>query len=282
VVRFVVFGDTKGKEDGINKRVLKKILNQAGKLDKKPDFFVSMGDSIAGSTDTAVHKNQMEGFKGLVHSYFPNALILPVTGNHEVNNEPVDDTYEKLIRDTYICFKQHGSLESYNNTAYYMDLEYCRFIILNCYHYGELKKVSGEQLSWLERVLAADKKYKIVFIHCPLFPTGAHTGTCLDEFPMQRDKLWEAIEKNNTAVIFTGHEHNYSRRILEGASSKVQQVVAGGGGEKLKGTFKSKRGVVVPPKAVYHFVVVDMDAEGIKIKSISIEGKTIDEFEIIK
>lgn len=281
-VRFVVFGDTKGKDNGINKRVLEKIMLQIKNLNPKPDFIVTLGDTIAGSSDLEIHKNQMKGFKKFIDPFMPRVMMLPVIGNHEVNNEPTDDTYEKLINEIYINFKQHGRLENYNNTAYFMDLEYCRFIVVNCYHHGEIKKISNKQLEWFEKVSEIDKKFKIMFIHCPLFPTGAHLGTCLDEFQEQRDKLWSVIEKNRIDMIFAGHEHNYSRRILRGTCNDVHQIVTGGGGEKLKGSFKCKNGVIVPPRAAYHFVVVDMDADSIMLKAVSIDGKIIDEFKIIK
>ena len=279
-VRFVVFGDTKGKDNGINKRVLENIMLQVKKLDSKPDFLVTMGDTIAGSLDLEIHRSQMKSFKSLIDSYLPGIVMLPVIGNHEVNNEPIDNTYEKLINEIYINFKQHGRLGNYNNTVYYMDLEYCRFIVMNSYHHGEIKKVINEQLEWIKKVSDIDKKFKIMFIHCPLFPTGAHLGTCLDEFQEYRDILWSVIEENKIDIVFSGHEHNYSRRILEGNSKDVHQIITGGGGEKLKNSFKCRKGVIVPPKAVYHFVIVDMDTDSIRLKAISIDGKTIDEFNI--
>lgn len=281
-VRFVVFGDTKGKNNGINKGVLEKIIQRIKKLDKKPDFFALLGDTVAGSADPDIHKKQLKGFKGVIDAGFPRVVKLPVVGNHEVNNEPVDDSFEKLVGENYIDFKQHGRLEGYNNTAYYMDLENCRFIILNCYHNGRLKKIEKEQLSWFENVSSVDKKFKIVFVHCPPFPTGAHLGTCLDQFPGERDKLWSVIEKNKVDIVFSGHEHNYSRRVIDKSNRKIYQIITGGGGEKLRSSFKCKKGVIVPPKALFHFVVADMEPNSIVIKAISIDGKVIDEFKIEK
>jgi hypothetical protein len=282
IIRFVVFGDTKGKENGLNKGVLKKLMMQIKKLDLKPNFFAVLGDTIAGSDNLDIHKKQMEGFKDFIKAYFPGIIVLPVIGNHEVNNEPKDDCYEKMFKDIYINFKQHGKLISYNNTSYYMDLEYCRFIFLNCYHKNEIRKITNEQLEWFKKISKSDKKFNIVFMHCPLFPTGAHLGTCMDEFEVQRDELAKIINDNKIDIIFAGHEHNYSRRIIGESSNNTYQVVSGGGGEKLRDSFKSKKGVVVAPKAIYHFVVVDMDSDSIKIKAVSVEGKIIDEFKIIK
>jgi 3',5'-cyclic-AMP phosphodiesterase len=281
-VRFVIFGDTKGKDKGINTKVLERIMSSIRKLDLKPDFFVVLGDTVAGSEDLTVHKRQLEGFKGFVNSYFPRTLILPVIGNHEVNNLPVDDIFERLVKDVYINFRQHGSLENYNNTAFHMDLSYCRCIVLNCYHKGEIRKITNEQLEWFKKISSIDKKFKIVFLHCPPFPTGAHLGTCLDEFTESRDEFFNIACNNKIDIIFAGHEHNYSRTIIDSGRNKLYQVVSGGGGEKLRDSFKCKNKVIVPPKALYHFIVGEMDHESIKLKAVSIEGKIIDDFEIKK
>ena len=50
-VRFLIFGDSKGKKDGINTKVLKSILNQSIKLKPQPEFIIMCGDSVAGSDD---------------------------------------------------------------------------------------------------------------------------------------------------------------------------------------------------------------------------------------
>ena len=35
-MRFIVFGDSKGKENGINKKILNSILNESSRLNPKP------------------------------------------------------------------------------------------------------------------------------------------------------------------------------------------------------------------------------------------------------
>lgn len=281
-VRFVIFGDTKGKDNGINKKVLQGIMEKVKELEKQPDFFVSLGDSIAGSSKLELHRSQMRGFKEVINHWFPSTVLLPVVGNHEVNNEPIDGEFEKIFREEYLTFRQHGTLSGYDNTAYYMDLMQCRFIVLNCYHYGQIRRITDEQLEWFKKVSTVDKNFKIVFVHCPPYPTGAHDGTCLDEFKDCRDNFVKAAEENKIDIIFCGHEHNYSRRILQGESRKACQIVSGGGGEKLRKSFTSKEGVIVPPIAEYHFIVVDMDDNTIMLQAVSIEGKVLDEFSIAK
>jgi hypothetical protein len=124
-------------------------------------------------------------------------------------------------------------------------------------------------------------KNKIVFVHSPAFPTGAHFGHCLDLHSEDRDAFWKTVENSNINIVFSGHEHNYSRRKI-GYKKGIYQVITGGSGEKLKDKFKDKKGVITAPIAKYHFVVVDVDSDSIKVCAISSEGKLLDKFKIDK
>ena len=48
-MRFIVFGDSKGKKNGINEKVLEAIMNETCKLSPTPEFIVMCGDTVAGS-----------------------------------------------------------------------------------------------------------------------------------------------------------------------------------------------------------------------------------------
>lgn len=285
-MRFIVFGDSKGKDYGVNKDILKKILSQSSKLSSKPDFIVVCGDSVAGSSDESVLAGQFKNFQSLIQKYHPDKLIIPVIGNHEVNRYELDDRYEKVFSNAYSHLKVDGFLEGYNRTVYYMDFPETRLIVLNAFHFNSIHKIDKNQLSWFEKLGSTDKKFKIVFVHSPAYPTGAHFGKCLDSYPDYRDEFWEIVTKCGVDIVFSGHEHNYSRRIVPPTFSKgevystkgIYQIITGGGGEKLKDKFKSKEGVIIPPLSKHHFIIVDVLEGSIKISSISSKGKKLDEF----
>ena len=50
--------------------------------------------------------------------------------------------------------------------------------------------------------------------------------------------------------------------------------------DKNKDKYKDKKGVIVPPIAVYHFVIVDIESDCIRVSAISTKGKKLDEFTI--
>jgi Icc protein len=288
--RFIIIGDTKGKSRGINEKVLNNLLRIAKKTVPEPDFFVILGDCVAGSDKVDELRSQLERFKQMLYSYFPNRVVFSVIGNHEVNNNPVDDKAEKIFEEVFCEFSPSGQLEGFNKTVYYVDVENTRLIVLNSYHYGQCSRIGEEQLNWLKQIASEDKEHKFVFVHSPAYPTGAHIGSCLDKFLDDRDKFWKVIDESNVDIVFSGHEHNYSRRVIDKSfntekyqyKNSIYQIISGGGGEHLKDKFVSKKGVVVPPKDIYHFVVVDVERDLVKVWAVSDKEKVIDKFEIVK
>jgi len=280
-MRFLIFSDSKGKNNGINKEILEKLLKESCKSIPKPNCIVLGGDNIAGSKIEPELICQFQNLRNLVNKYYSRTPLIPIIGNHEVNNEPKDNKHEKLFSRIYDDMLPNTCLEDYNNTVFYVDYEDTRLIVLNSFHFNEIHKIAERQLSWFEKVASADIKNKFVFLHSPAFPTGAHYGHCLDLYPEERDAFWNIVQKANIDIVFSGHEHNYSRRVIE-SEKCLYQIITGGSGEKLRNKFKDKKGVIVAPIAKYHFVIVDVIENGIEVSAISCKGKLLDKFKIEK
>lgn len=280
-MRFLIFSDCKGKNNGINKDILEKLLKESCKLIPKPNCIVLGGDNIAGSKIEPELVYQFQNLRNLINKYYSKTPLIPVIGNHEVNNEPKDDKYEKIFSRIYDDMLPNTCLEDYNNTVFYVDYEDVRLIVLNSFHFNEIHKITERQLSWFEKAASADVKNKFVFLHSPAFPTGAHYGHCLDLYPGERDAFWNIVQNSNIDIVFSGHEHNYSRRVIE-SEKCLYQIITGGSGEKLRDKFKDKKGVIVAPIAIYHFVIVDVVENGIEVSAISCKGKLLDKFKIEK
>ena len=280
-MRFVILGDSKGKENGINKKILTKLLKETCKLTPNPECIVLCGDNVAGSNLEEVLAGQLQSLRNLIEKYHNNKPLIPVVGNHEVNNEPKDDRYERTFSRIYGDMLPSTYLHGYNKTVFYLDYEDVRFIILNAFHFQETNRIVKKQLSWFKEVASANIKNKIVFIHSPAFPTGAHFGHCLDLYLEDRDAFWKIVQDCNIDIVFSGHEHNYSRRKIDHRKI-TYQVITGGSGEKLRDNFKDKDGVIISPIAKYHFVIVDIVSNGIEVSAISSEGKLLDKFKIDK
>jgi len=105
-------------------------------------------------------------------------------------------------------------------------------------------------------------------------------------FPKERDAFWQIIDNSNYVALFCGHEHIYSRRIIDHSfnplfKKSVNQVIAGAAGAiSMDPPFLSKKGVIVPPKSIFHFVVIDVKEKETNVRAISIKGKVIDKFTV--
>lgn len=56
---------------------------------------------VAGSHDKNILHSQLKRLRKIIEKFYPNKLLLPVLGNHEVNIEPLDDRYEKVFKKAY-------------------------------------------------------------------------------------------------------------------------------------------------------------------------------------
>jgi len=287
--RFVFLADSRGNDGGINKQVLSKLLKKIKKLSPQPEYIIFGGDLITGSKDVNEYKSQLKAFNKCFTKYFPIEKLLPVFGNHEEYSSTEDLTHEKIFGQSFSEFASTSQLKGYNRTVYSVDISDVRLVVLNAYHVGETDEIANAQKKWFSNISKgkiASQMRKIVFIHTPPFPTGGHVGSSLDMFPKERDAFWQIIDNSNYVALFCGHEHIYSRRIIDHSfnplfKKSVNQVIAGAAGAiSMDPPFLSKKGVIVPPKSIFHFVVIDVKEKETNVRAISIKGKVIDKFTV--
>ncbi len=282
--RFIFMADTRGSDDGINKAVLDKIFTGIKALTPQPEYILVGGDLITGSKDTDTYKKQLGTFKAFFTSYYPIHMLLPAYGNHEDSGSTKEVSHEEIFGEFFNEFSPTNALQGYHNTVYYMEKDHIRFFVLNSYHSGQTSQIVDEQLNWLkENLKKDDNKLDIAFIHSPPYPTGGHVGSSLDMYPEKRDAFWQLLDNQNALALFAGHEHNYTRRIIDSTFSSLftrplNQITAGSAGATPIDTYTSPLGVVVPPKPVYHYSIIDVTPDHTTIKTITVDGETIDEF----
>lgn len=281
--RIAFIGDSRGNDDGINKKVLTEIFKQLSELTPKPEYIVTGGDLVSGDNTEETFIKQLNAFKTVATKYFPINSILPVYGNHEDSGSTKKSDHEKIFGEFFSEFNKTSILKEYNNTVYNLDIDNIRLIILNSYHSGQTSQIVNEQYNWLFNNLNDKSKLKFVFLHSPAFPLGGHIGSSLDMYPEKRDAFWQALDKNNVMSVFCGHEHNYSRRIIDKKinpmfSRPLNQIVVGTAGADFNTYYLSKEGVIVPPVGAYHYLLIDICENETKYKAVSIERYVIDEF----
>ncbi len=216
-----------------------------------PAFVINTGDMI-GATNKTQWAKFWEESKPVTVPYFLTA------GNHDA----YDAESEKLYRDEtalpgeklYYSFHAGDSL----------------FVILDSTVPGRDRRITDGQYRWLEQALSPSYyRHKFVFVHHPLYPEegrGEHFGESLDMFPKERDRIERLFEKEKVTIVFTGHEHLYLRKMVDG----VLHIITGGGGAALYAD-ESKGGF-------HHFLLVTVDRDGVTGKVIDDKGVVRDTF----
>ena len=244
---FVVLGDNRSGDD-----VYRKVVSLA--MDRKPDFIVNTGDMISTPGDKQEWARFWELSRPIIVPYFLTV------GNHDIHSKvPFSErTYKDQVdlpgNELYYSFKAGNSL----------------FIVLDTYLDDQEKKVTGEQLKWLERALSpADRRHTFVFVHAPLYPDknrGKHHGNSLDRYPGERDALQALFVKYKVTAVFTGHEHLYLRKTVDA----VPHIITGGGGAPLYADDMNG--------GFYHYIYVTVDGDRVSAEVVDINGKVKDRF----
>ena len=246
---FVVFGDNRS-----DKAVYKKLAIMAMAL--KPDFIVNTGDLIETPGDQDQWRSFWSTSKLIEVPYFLTV------GNHDIS--PLVPASERV-------YKEQVDLPG-NELFYSFSAGNALFVVLDTYLEGQEKKVTGNQLKWLEGVLAkSEKKHIFIFMHHPLYTDyrkGRHWGDCLDKYPEDRDRLQALFVKADVDVVFSGHEHFYQWKMVGG----IQHVITGGAGAPLY--VKDDEG------GFHHFIQVTVDGNQVSAEVIDRDGKVRDRFQV--
>jgi hypothetical protein len=285
-LRFIVLADSRGSDNGVNSVIVKKILQEIKQLSPQPEFAIMPGDLTDGSNNYSGSIAQLSYFKKIITQFYSVKFFYPGIGNHEMK---AGENGEKAFSDTFSEFGANF-LDGYNKTSYYFDAGDTRLFMLNSDHPGEMHRIMGKQLDWLKSNIDPSKKHNIFLLHEPPYPTGAEAGNSLDKYPASRDAFWKVVDSSNGPIVFCGHEHNYSRRLVDKSfnekvggtdfefSKQVFQIITGGFGAPLYTQYINKKSMTIPPMPEYHFIIMDINDGGVKIQAVNIDGKIIDSF----
>ncbi len=257
--------------NGVNARVIRQIA--VGLLSKKARFAVVPGDLISGVTSDA-HKAELQ-LRAWKKAVSPVAHYIPFytgIGNHDaeiydyqvVEKKKIrvpkrgSDAAEEIFRREMtnptngLRLPEESKDPTYCENVYSFDYGNSHFVMLNNDYKNlvivkaerEKGKIVGRQLEWLRRDLeSASKRGQeniFVFFHEPAFPNGGHLGDSMyhngdEAYVKPRNEFWRLLCRHKVVATFCGHEHNYSRTLIdekvnETFSRPIWHIVTGGGG----------------------------------------------------
>ncbi len=253
---FAVMSDSRGRDDGVNSVVLKKLVHHLLSNNKDVKFIIFFGDLIDGVfKDPFVNLEQLKHWKQVMSEAYespeligPKVYVTP--GNHEIRT-PYDEAF---FRKVFPNMPKNGPMDE-KGLTYSFDYQGVHFLIIDNdrWYYGDLHTLRDDKTDWhkirhldwvvqdLAKAKSMGSKWIFVGAHEMPFPVGGHLHDGLAnlgrkfKFPLNekqkqslraRDSLWNSLVRYGASAYFSGHEHLYGRLSYKG----VYQIVAGSSG----------------------------------------------------
>lgn len=182
----------------------------------EPDFFTVTGDLV----DCGASAWHWDGWQGAMDARASRTTFVPVMGNHECYNEK------------WLCYVPTDYLARFSSVpangsarfpAYYysFDCGPAHFLVLNT-QWGELDALAPgilpEQLAWMERDMAAQKKqgakpWNIVLMHKDVlaYDEPQSDGSTMGFSDVGR-AMMKTFDTHGIDLVLTGHMHAYRNR----------------------------------------------------------------------
>lgn len=224
----------------------------------KPDLILSTGDMVAGQKTGLNYQAMWNSFHDNVTLPIRNLGIpFAVTvGNHDGSAYPKF----KIERNTFVEeWKKFKPEVEFSHDSNYPS--FYSFVIDDVFLASIDSTLVGglpiEQLNFLDLELSkhADKKYKIIFTHVPMFHfnQGNPNESYFDVI------LFELLRKHKVQFYLTGHHHAYYPGYYEGIHF-ISQSCLGAGPEKLIGM------ETVSPRAI---TIIDFFEDSFEIYALT-------------
>ena len=161
---------------------------------------IHLGDMIS----TPKNNEQWPAFISITKTYFKDEIFYPVIGNHDVE----DSKSLGIFRAAFPKTPETG----YNIRS----IGDCFCVFLNSEDLETKPGIIGPtQIAWLESEFASEAgqsaKYRIVFVHRPLFPQNHHKDKPLEP----QNQLHQIFNNNKVDMVVAGHEHSYSKTTVD-------------------------------------------------------------------
>ena len=288
-----VWGDTQDNEFNTSFQKSAAIVQQ---IRKHPvNFTIHMGDIVNNGS-------QVSSWDLLFRTTEPiNAFapFMPVTGNHDVNNEPSDPGFQM----PFPVFHELFNLPE-DDINYSFNYGNAHFVAINSGFAKEAEK-SGDVLferdsreyQWLDDDLSNARRNKditwiILYTHYPIYSYG------WSHVPAWQRRITPLLDQYNVDLCLAGHRHVYERhaairnnQILSLEDNRVYQRPAGtvyitngtaGGSPQGIGGKDLPSMVFTSPRKMYNYAIMTIEDNALTYVVYNEESEIIDRFQIIK
>jgi 3',5'-cyclic AMP phosphodiesterase CpdA len=258
-------------------------------------FTIHMGDIVNNGDNVNSWKNLYKTTEPVNAS----APFMPVTGNHDVNN----DTASKDFQQPFPVFYELSRLPR-NQTDYSFNYGNTHFVAISSGHakgaenQGNYRYAKGSpEYRWLEKDLAKARKDKnirwiIMYMHHPPYSFGWSHVTGWQE------RITPFIDKYSVDLVMSGHRHVYERhrpirnnKVLPVADPHVYDKPGGavyitngtaGGSPQGVGGKDMPSMIFTSPSRMYNYAIMTIEASRISYEVFDEKGEKVDYFTLLK
>ncbi|MBL8025960.1 MAG: metallophosphoesterase [Fibrobacteres bacterium] len=236
--RFLILGDRTG---GPRPGIMTAIVNKCLEINPAPEFFLDVGDHIAGYTsDSSEIAKQWAEAKTFYKPLADKMKWYAVAGNHDISYPSMIESWKREMGEPDYSFEYKGDY----------------YIVLNNALWSSADNMEKVQFDWLKKELVAAKnrRHVFVFYHIPMWKESPNEKSM--------DKLHNLF-KDDVDYVICGHYH----ALLYGKRGRVQYITLGSSGgaasnRKADGTS-------------YQYMIVDVKEGAIKPVVLTMTGDTL-------
>jgi hypothetical protein len=264
IVRFVVAGDSRGDNNGINATILSEIVQATIKEGAK--FILMPGDEVSGSSTASTFQSQLTTFRNTMQPLYDAGIgVYPVRGNHDASSKTV---WDAVFSGAYAMPGNGPSGE--RNVTY--SFTYGDILVIGLDEYINGGRVNQ---AWLNAQLATNtRSHVFVFGHLPAFSVY-HPDT-LASHAAERNTFWSSLAAASVRIYFAGHDHLFNHARLDDGDGNpdndVHQFVVGTAGAPLytwNGAYGGNNGSWTPQRVYYGsnygYALVEVDGPKVTV-----------------
>lgn len=277
---FIYLGDVQNNIRSLGSRTIRESYAQA----PRSSFMLFAGDLVNdGHNDT-----QWEEWFDALGWIFSTMPIVPITGNHEYDLLYTGDTNKILSRfwEPQFELPENGP-ENLKESAYYLDYNNMRLIVLNSTIALRSKQELDRQTQWLRRVLSMNtQKWTIVSYHHSLF--SARDGNHGD-YPELRSVWHPIFKKYQVDLVLQGHDHIYGRshkkhyRYVSSNKTDAEPVyVVSVAGPKMYGIIPAERWMDRAAVNTQLYQIIEVSDDTLSFRAYTVDRQLYDSFDLIK
>jgi len=228
---FMVAGDSRGKNTGVNTKILSEIAAEI--VRNKPDFVLFPGDLVTGNKDNEIHRAQLTNWRQTMQPVYDAKIeVYAVRGNHDRGSRkpPLGlDVWNEIFSGPY-ALPDNGPAGEKNLTYSVM---HKNALILALDQY--VTRGRKNNLAWIDEQFASNSlPHVFVMGHEPAF--SANHKDCLDDDVQQRNAFLESITQEGGRTYFCGHDHFYDHISADhdgDPSNDIHQFIVGTAGAPI-------------------------------------------------